>query len=267
MSLKAYLITKKLMCIGGSGVVTVIDETIVGIRQGIRSKKIQGVTLAQAKHGVVKAKPWKRGAHIAERLPAQTIWKKPATCKRPAAAKRPASADGRSNGWWLWVGVTVGKNKKVYTHLNGKKRVTFNLLPRPEDAPEGPPRGKESLMKVLKTHVKVKSKLVYDKWTGTVAAVKRLGFRHAPPVNHSVGFRDRVSGFHSNDVESENNRIKRFLRKRYGLLLLGRRKNLSNETVLDMYEYVYRVNVDPSFESYMKALATHNLNDCQDGGL
>ena len=86
-------------------------------------------------------------------------------------------------------------------------------------------------------------------------------------MNHSVGFRDRVSGFHSNDVESENNRIKRFLRKRYGLLLLGRRKNLSNETVLDMYEYVYRVNVGPSFESYMKALAAHNINDCQDGGL
>ena len=116
----------------------------------------------------------------------------------------------------------------------------------------------------MKTHLKVKSKLVYDKWTGTVAAVKRLGFRHAPPVNHSVAFRDRKSGFHSNDVESENNRIKRFLRKRYGVLNLGKFKNLSNDTILDMYEYVYRVNVDSTFASYMKAMATANLSDFTD---
>ena len=116
-------------------------------------------------------------------------------------------------------------------------------------------------MKVLKAHLKVKSKLVYDKWTGTVAAVNRLGFRHAPPVNHSVAFRDRASGFHSNDVESENNRIKRFLRKRYGALNLGKHKNLSNETVLDMYEYVYRVNADSTFAGYMKAMAIANIND------
>ena len=148
-------------------------------------------------------------------MPAKTIWKKPATAKKPAAAaKRPASADGRSNGWWLWVAVTAGKGRELFTHANGKKMVTFHFLPRPEDALAGKPRGTESLMKVLKTHRKIKSKLVYDKWTGTVAAVRRLGFSHAPPINHSIDFRDRRTGFHSNDIESENNRIKRFLRKR-----------------------------------------------------
>ena len=60
------------------------------------------------------------------------------------------------------------------------------------------------------------------------------------------------------------NRIKRFLRKRYGVLNLGKFKNLSNDTILDMYEYVYRVNVDSTFASYMKAMATSNLSDFMD---
>ena len=85
-----------------------------------------------------------------------------------------------------------------------------------------------------------------------------------PPVNHSIAFRDRLTGFHSNDVESENNRIKRFLRKRYGLLNLGKRKNLNNDTIFDMYEYVYRVNVDATLAGYMKALAIANINDQSD---
>ena len=124
-------------------------------------------------------------------------------------------------------------------------------------------RGAASLMQVLKVHIKLKTKLVYDKWTGTIAAVKRLGYRHAPPVNHSTSFRDRASGFHSNDVESENNRIKRFLRKRYGRLMLGKKKDLTNDTVLDMYEYAYRVNVGDSFADYMHSLSYANLQDYQ----
>ena len=47
------------------------------------------------------------------------------------------------------------------------------------------------------------------------AATKRLGYRHAPPVNHTAGWRDSATGYRSNDVESENNRIKAWLRKRY----------------------------------------------------
>lgn len=264
MALRGYLLAKNLMRIGGSDITAVLDETIIGVRQGVRSKKTQGVTQEKAKNGKVKPrKQWRKGLHIAKRLPAQTIWKKPAAAKKPASAvaKRPASVDRRSDSWWLWVAVTVGKGKSRFTHANGKKRVTFHLLPRPEDAPAGKPRGTESLMKVLKTHLKVKSRLVYDKWTGTVAAVRRLGFRHAPPVNHSIAFRDRKSGFHSNDVESENNRTKRFLRKRYGVLNLGKHKNLNNDTILDMYEYVYRVNVASTFAGYMKAMAIANFND------
>ena len=44
-------------------------------------------------------------------------------------------------------------------------------------------------------------------------------------------------------------------------MYLGKRKNLTNDTILDMYEYVYRVNVDSSFAGYMKALAIVNISD------
>ena len=116
-------------------------------------------------------------------------------------------------------------------------------------------------MTVIKKHIKSKTFLVFDKWQGTVKAVKDLGYKSAPPINLSKGFRDRQTGFHSNDVESENNRMKRFLRKRYGKLCLGRYKNLSNDTVLDLYEYVFRVNVGHSIDTYMMALRTANLRD------
>ena len=181
--------------------------------------------------------------------------------KKGMKAMKKGKADHRSAGYWLWVGVTVGKGKNVWTHGNGLKRVTFNLLPRPADAPDGKPRGAKALMKVIKTHIKTKTHLVFDKWSGTIKAVKDAGYHSKPPVNHSQGFRDRVSGFHSNDVESENNRIKRFLRKRYGKLCLGRYKVIDNDTVLDLYEYAFRVNVGHSFETYMMALRESNLDE------
>ena len=82
--------------------------------------------------------------------------------------------------------------------------------------------------------IKKGSFLVFDKWGGTVKAVKELGFKHAPPVNHSKEFRDRATGFHSNDIESENQRLKHWSRIRYGRLMLSE---------LDVHEYAYYVNV------------------------
>ena len=97
------------------------------------------------------------------------------------------------------------------------------------------------------------------------AAVRRLGYRHTRPVQHRVTFRDAETGFHTNDVESENNRIKRFLRKRYGYLKLGRYKQIDNDTALDLYEYVFYVNIGSQMSDVMKALAASVVADVETG--
>ena len=88
--------------------------------------------------------------------------------------------------------------------------------------------------------------LVYDKWAATIAAVRQLGYAHSPPVDHSKGFRDRSTGFHSNDIESENARFKAWSRKRYGKLQLEE---------LDLCEYAFYVNVSNAFDDVLSALA------------
>ena len=42
---------------------------------------------------------------------------------------------------------------------------------------------------------------------------------------------------------------------------MGKHKNLTNDTILDLYEYVYRVNVDSTFDGYINALAAANFDD------
>ena len=76
-----------------------------------------------------------------------------------------------------------------------------------------------------------------------------------------VSFRDTGSGLHSNDVESENNRVKLFHRRRYGKLLMSRKVTLTKDKLLNMYEYVFRVNVGDSTPAFFKALAFANHSD------
>ena len=66
-------------------------------------------------------------------------------------------------------------------------------------------------------------------------------------------------------MESENNRIKRFLRKRYGYLKLGRYKHIDNDTALDLYEYVFYVNIGDQMSDAMKALAASVVTDVETG--
>ena len=179
--------------------------------------------------------------------------------KKPAGSHRRKSPTDskKSNGKWLWMAVTCGKGKDVYTHKNHKKRVTFKLLPPHDLAMDGKTRGWKEIQDALKTRVHKGSSLVFDKWAGTIAACRRAGYTYNAPVNHSLGFRDRVSGFHSNDVESENNRMKQWLRERYSCLKLGRTKTINNDTVLDLYEYVFKVNVGESFADAMGAIGSY----------
>ena len=160
--------------------------------------------------------------------------------------KKPA-ADTRSNGKWLWAAVTVGRGLEVFTHENEKKRFTFRFLPKKADAQQEKPRGFDEIRDTIKARIKPGSILVNDKWKSTVKAVESLGFKHAPPINHSVEFRDRVTGFHSNDIESENNRLKHWSRIRYGRLSLGE---------LDLHEYSFYINVGRDMKTICRNLCT-----------
>jgi hypothetical protein len=249
--------------VGGDKQVTVIDETCVGVHEedGFESLAPKGVSKYAP---AVRTSTRRRAAvrkRILKRLPGRTVWKKrAAVMKKPSAStstsvkKKPASVlkrpagrkDTRANGKWLWAAVTVGRGKEIYNHENGKKRFTFCFLPKRSEASHNKPRGLHEIQKAISNHVKKGSILIFDKWTSTVSAVKRLGFKHAPPVNHSVEFRDRETGFHSNDIESENNRLKHFSRVRNGRLML-------NE--LDLHEYAFYVNVGSNMQTILKALA------------
>ena len=107
------------------------------------------------------------------------------------------------------------------------------------------PRGMEEIRDTLKMCIKKGTKLVFDKWEATKSAAKKLGYDYAPPINHSVEFRNSATGFHSNDVESENNRLKHWSRVRYCKLSLSE---------LDMHEYAYYVNVGSTMKDVMAAI-------------
>ena len=66
---------------------------------------------------------------------------------------------------------------------------------------------------------------------------------------HEDGYRDKATGFHTNDVESENDRIKTWNRHRMGQLRLH--KN-------DMDEYMFYVNYGKDMSVVMEGLAAAN---------
>ena len=163
--------------------------------------------------------------------------------------KKGSSKDKRANAIWLWLAVSVGKGVQKYTHANGMKKVAFRLLPKRSESENGQPRGFMEIKETIKVKVRKGSFLVFDKWLATVKAIKDLGFKHAPPVNHTIGWRDAATGFHSNDIESENARLKGWSRKLYGHLIL---------TELDLFEYQWSVNTGGGFSNAMKALSFSN---------
>ena len=112
---------------------------------------------------------------------------------------------------------------------------------------------------VTKAHIKPKSFLVFDGWKASRAASERLGYRYAPPVSHSLAWRDISTGFHCNDAESENRRLKTWLRARYTKLRLTVAGSDDADVpdpgfALDLYEYTYYANVGNSVGDVCGAL-------------
>ena len=108
--------------------------------------------------------------------------------------------------------------------------------------------------------------------------MKELGYDHAPGINHGAEFRNRETGFHSNDIELEFNRLKRWLRQRYGSLRLGggsvELEDMNSQSEkdffkdyrwddLDLCEYAFYSNVGTSMHSVMQAFVHYNGSSCQ----
>ena len=113
--------------------------------------------------------------------------------------------------------------------------------------------------------------MVFDKWKASVSAIDQLGYRHAPPINHSITWRDVSTGFYSNDVESEFNRVKVFVRERYSRLkfeeIVRAGSDEGDEDIADidegdLCEYTYYANVGRERHHVMEALRFANGGAC-----
>ena len=237
MAQRGYLKANSLLKIGGRSYTVVWDETSWGKDKGV-SKTAQ--------------KPIGRSlpGRIKSRKPAQTIWNKgfKKRFKKSTPRKRGPKADSPTR--WVWLAVLVGKGSQVFTHANRLKRISFRLLPKKGDAKMGKPRGTEEISDTVKQCIaKGTKRAVTDCWRASGAAAKRqkLGGDKHKVVNHKKEWRN-ADGFHTNDVESENNRIKNYLaRPRYGRL-----PALKDDLLL--YEYAFYVNVGDSITHLADAM-------------
>ena len=287
--LKQSLLKDDSMVIGGPNITVVFDETAIGVHKGIHTGASRFRSSSQSKKA--------RRERVAKRLPCRTIWskkkssglrkkpsgadeeprgvqKKPAGVqKKPAGVmKKPASVDKRRDARWLWLAVSCGHGKTVHTHENGMKKLAFALLPHKTVAPSKKPRGLISIKRTIQKHIKKKSFLVFDGWKSSKSATVQLGYRHAPPVNHSSGWRRTDTGHHSNDVESENARLKMAVRQRYTKLAVHVSKPSEENPevedpldMLDVYEYVFYVNKGKTMAEVMGGI--RKVIGCAQGGV
>jgi len=254
--------------------VVVIDETVIGVHDH-EQRSAATPTISKGGKKAKRSRPWvstkkltRKG--ILKKLPARTFYPKtqrvqrdsPTLLKKPAAkaqmrkkpassarmAKRPA-ANLKNAGRWLWLAVLVGNGNQSYTHENGSKRVAYRLMPAAPDAKSQKPRGLLEIKDTIAAKVRARTMLVYDGWKPTDKAVRQLGYNHAPPVRHEAGYRDTITGFHTNDVESENKRLKFWSRSRYGRLVIE---------AAELDEYVFYINIGDTMTAVMKGLAHAN---------
>ena len=257
--------------VGGPRERVVFDEGNCGVNVGIRKG-------AQQPHG--RSVP----GRISRKLPAQTKWKKGVRptrqwkskagavkkiLKRPASMsamlKRPSSATRRAmkagtrfdkrtkQSCWVFCAVEVGSVRGgCKTHAAGTKRSVFSVLPPPSVAEEGKPRGWKSMLPVIKKHVKKGSHIVKDGWRGSTKAVQSahgMRYKLLPEVIHEKHFRDPKTGLHTNDAESEINRLKQWMRKKYARL--GSRDRKSGSSSSDTAEVGSTTSLSFKLDEFM----------------
>ena len=148
------------------------------------------------------------------------------------------------------------KSGEKKSHKLGNKRVTIGLLPRREDAPHGKPRGKVALTRMFTKRVNPGSKVVADEWKATPPAAAAAKSEVVGNVSHRKGFCNPVTGYHSNDAESEVGRYKLFLKKKCGWI---RTSNAGTKRKKDVHlerqiaEYMLYTNVGRKMTDIMAA--------------
>ena len=85
------------------------------------------------------------------------------------------------------------------------------LLPDEAEAPEGKPRGTQSLAAAMSRAIADGSWIVSDEWKASGPAVQRAGLNMEGQVCHVDTFRNPATGVHSNDIESEFAKFKAWI--------------------------------------------------------
>ena len=115
--------------------------------------------------------------------------------------------------------------------------------------------------------IRRRSLFVFNGLIASGAVTNTLGYRHAPLVKHDTDWRDRKTGHHSNDIESENGKFKQLIRTRHSNFDVAFYEVRPDEMVLhddgdaegplafepfDPFEYVFYVNVGKAIPDIMQ---------------
>jgi hypothetical protein len=122
----------------------------------------------------------------------------------------------------------------------------FRVLEHAGAAADGKPRGKDEMLKCLEAiGLDAGMVLVTDSWKGTIAAVKELKRRRGwtddmlvhELVVHSQGQIVNPNGFSTNQIESKWSVLKRWIRKRNGGKLPGRKDRRGWKLLLQEFQW------------------------------
>jgi transposase-like protein len=94
-------------------------------------------------------------------------------------------------------------------------------------------RNEKTLIEVIKKHVLPGSIIITDMWRGYFNLSTFTGYQNHLCVNHSMSFKDEITGAHTNTIEGIWNGIKLNLKAR------NRTKEHINE---HLFEYIWRKN-------------------------
>ncbi|CAK0890851.1 unnamed protein product [Prorocentrum cordatum] len=112
-------------------------------------------------------------------------------------------------------------------------------------------RAGRNRQETVQSRARMGAMVVYDGWTSTDAAVQELGYERPPPVRHEGNARrDKETGFHTNDAESENSRLKAWIRSRHGKL---------NIAPGDVDECIYYISMGSGVGKFLDGLA-HSID-------
>lgn len=198
-------------------------------------------------------------------MPADAVAKRPAA---PVGGRVSMKKPGKRGGGkytspkWMWGAVECGAPGGVKkSHLKGDKKVFLSLLPDARDAPYGKPRGKVSLSNAMAECLGPHTPFVSDEWSATGPAAIMANVPEYGRCNHSKSYRNPRTGVHSNDIESEWSRFKRWYQDKFKYVRCSTRSTSRDGSdryramQMHMWEYMFYTNCGRDMSIVMKAHA------------